>query len=94
MNWWLIVEIVYLIILVLVCLKVIYDTRSHVKTLAYLLLVIFVPVFGIVFYFSFGINYRKHKLYSKKLVDDVQLASKLEEDIFRKSKQTLETSGP
>ena len=94
MNWWLIVEIAYLIILVLVCLKVIYDTRSHVKTLAYLLLVIFVPVFGIIFYFSFGINYRKHKLYSKKLVDDVQLASKLEEDIFRKSKQTLETSGP
>lgn len=94
MNWWLAVEIVYFMVLVLVCLKVVYDTRSHIKTLAYLLVVIFIPVFGIIFYFSFGINYRKHKLYSKKLVDDTQLAARLEEDIFRRSKQTFDNSGP
>jgi cardiolipin synthase A/B len=53
-----------------VCLRIIYDTRSSSKTLAYLLLTIFVPVGGILFYFMFGINYRKRLIYSKKLVED------------------------
>jgi cardiolipin synthase len=59
MSWLLLVEIAYVIILVLVCLRIIWDTRSDTKTLAYLLLAIFVPVAGIIFYFSFGVNYRK-----------------------------------
>ncbi len=92
MSWWLIIEIIYFIVLVIVCLKVIYDTRSSIKTLAYLLVVIFLPILGTIIYFSFGINYRKHKLYSKKLIDDAALASRLEEDIFRRSRETLESS--
>lgn len=90
MNWLLIYEIVYVLILVLVCLRIIYDTRNNTKTLAYLLLVIFLPVAGIFFYFSVGINYRKRKMYSKKLIEDDDLARKLREDILQHSKQTLE----
>ena len=70
MNWLLIAEIIYFVILVLVCLRIVYDTRSTTKTLAYLLLAIFVPFGGMLFYFSFGINYRKRKMYSKKLIAD------------------------
>lgn len=92
MNWLLLSEIVYAVILVLVCLRIIYDTRSHVKTLAYLLLVIFVPFFGIFFYFSFGINYQKRKIYTKKLVQDEDLRRKLQNDILQYSKNTLEQS--
>jgi cardiolipin synthase len=55
MNWWLAIEIIYFIVLVIVCLKVIYDTRSNIKTLAYLLVVIFLPILGTIIYFSFGI---------------------------------------
>ncbi|HMG66272.1 MAG TPA: cardiolipin synthase [Chitinophagaceae bacterium] len=83
-------EIIYVVIVVLVCLRIIYDTRSSIKTLAYLLLVIFLPVAGIIVYFSFGINYRKRKIYSKKLVRDEKLAKKLKEDIFESSLNTLE----
>jgi cardiolipin synthase len=52
---------------------VLYDTRSSTKALAYILFVVFVPVAGMLFYFSFGINYRKRKLYSKKIVEDEPL---------------------
>lgn len=93
MNWWLIVEIVYLIFLVLVCLRIIYDTRTITKTLAYLLLAIFVPVAGILFYFSFGINYRKRKMYSKKLLEDDHMSERLREIINQYSNYTLKQGG-
>ncbi|ADY51900.1 phospholipase D/Transphosphatidylase [Pseudopedobacter saltans DSM 12145] len=66
-------EVAYIVILIGVCLKIIYDTRSSSKTVAYLLLVIFIPIIGIIFYFSFGINYRKSKIYNKKLEIDESL---------------------
>ena len=72
MNWILIIEIVYILLIIGVLLRIIYDTQSVTKTLAYLLLVIFLPVAGVFIYFSFGINYRKNKLYSKKIVQDQQ----------------------
>jgi len=93
MDWWLLAEIIYIILLVLVCLRIIYDTRSTTKTLAYLLLAIFVPVIGILFYFSFGINYRKRKMYSKKLELDDDLAQQLQQDIYAVSRRTLEQGG-
>jgi cardiolipin synthase len=52
-----------------------------VKALAYLLVVIFLPLIGIFLYFSFGINYRKRQLYSKKLIEDDNTWQKIKEDI-------------
>jgi cardiolipin synthase len=88
MNWLFITEILYTIFILLVCLRIIYDTVSYTKTFAYLLLVIFVPVVGIFIYLSFGINYRKRKIYSKKLDNDDELASQLDEEVFKYSQQT------
>ena len=73
MNWILVAQITYSLIVFLVILRVLYDTRSSTKALAYILFIIFVPVAGILFYFSFGINYRKRKLYSKKIGVDEPL---------------------
>ena len=92
MNWLLIYEISYTIILILVCLRIIYDTRSTTKTLAYLLFAIFVPFAGMMFYFLFGINYRNKKMYSKKLFENEDLAKKLKEDLYKYSKQTFNES--
>lgn len=92
MNWLFVYEIFYVIILVLVCIRIIYDTRSHTKTLAYLVFAIFVPVIGIGFYLMFGTNYRKRKLYSHKLVENDVLAKKLEDEIFRYSESTFDKS--
>ncbi|HEX3167495.1 MAG TPA: cardiolipin synthase [Chitinophagaceae bacterium] len=87
-NWFLIIELLYLLILVIVCARIIYDTNSTVKTLAYLLLAIFFPIFGIFFYFAFGINYRKRELYSKKIINDDNLWNQIKENITTYSAQT------
>lgn len=92
MNWILLAEIIYIFVIIAVLLRVIYDTQSVTKTLAYLLLVIFLPLIGIFIYFSFGINYRKNKLYSKKIVQD----KKQEELVLQKldlyNRKNLEAS--
>lgn len=67
-RWVILAEALYLLLLFFVCLRIVYDTRSVSKSLAYLLFAIFVPFVGMAFYFSFGINYRKRKIYSKKLL--------------------------
>jgi cardiolipin synthase A/B len=89
MDWALIIEIVYFPFLVLVCLRIIYDTRSASKALAYLLLVVFVPVAGILFYFMFGVNFRKRKLYSKKLIADERRLRLLNDKIISSTENIL-----
>lgn len=69
-EWIPILTILYILLVIGVCLRIIYDTRSVNKTLAYLLTTVFLPFIGIAFYFSFGVNYRKRKIYNKKLVID------------------------
>lgn len=73
MNWILLGEIAYIIILILVCARVIYDTQNTTKTLAYLLAVLFLPFIGMIIYFSVGVNYRKRKIYSKNIFNNPEL---------------------
>ena len=91
MNWILLAEIVYVIVMVLVLLRVVYDTDSGSKTLAYVLFIILVPLIGMIFYFSFGVNYRKRKLYSKKLIKDKILRENVQEQVELHSKNILES---
>ncbi|WP_347172701.1 cardiolipin synthase [Polaribacter uvawellassae] len=73
MNWILIGETAYILLVIFVIFRVLYDTRSSTKALAYILFIVLVPIIGMIFYFSVGINYRKRKLYSKKIVEDDSL---------------------
>jgi cardiolipin synthase len=77
MNWILVAQITYVLLIILVILRVLLDTRSSTKALAYMLFVIFVPFVGMLFYFTFGINYRKRKMYSKKILQDETLWRKI-----------------
>ena len=81
MTWYYLIGIIYLLLLIAVCLRVIYETRSATKTMAYLLLVIFIPVAGIIFYILFGVNYWKIKLYNKKSAADEKLLNKLKNEM-------------
>ncbi|MCC5918354.1 MAG: cardiolipin synthase [Cryomorphaceae bacterium] len=78
-------NIIYYIILGLVCLKIVYETNHSVKAIAYILFALLLPVFGMVFYFIFGINYRKRKIYRKKVVTDGLLRKRLGENILGKT---------
>ncbi|MGB4850084.1 MAG: cardiolipin synthase [Saprospiraceae bacterium] len=86
-------EIIYILVVILVCIRIIYDTHANTKALAYLLFVIFVPIIGIFVYFSFGVNYRKRKLYKKKLISDSILAKKVVEELYQESKRAFEEGG-
>ena len=91
MNWILISKVAYLLIIFLVILRVLYDTRSSIKALAYILFIIFVPVAGMLFYFSFGINYRKRKLYSKKISIDEPLRLRIRNNMNTYSEAILDS---
>lgn len=94
MNWILLFEIVYSIIVVVVCLRIIYDTRSTSKTSAYLLLTLFLPGIGILIYFVVGANYRKNKLYSKKIVKNNRLLTQIKKQIYLESEKTWDSGEP
>ena len=89
MSVTLIADILYVILVILVCLRIIYDTDSSSKTLAYVLLAIFIPVAGMLFYFTFGINYRKRLIYSKKLIKDESKLIELNQRIISYSRKNL-----
>lgn len=80
MSW--IILAIYLVCLLLVCLRIIFETHSSTKTLAYLLLCIFVPLFGMLFYIAFGINYWRKKLYTSKSGEDHKLLEQLKKKIL------------
>lgn len=82
MNWILLFEITYILLVIVVCGRVIYDTQSTTKTLAYLLAVIFLPFIGIIIYFSLGINYRKRKIYTKRIFNDLERKREIQKQIL------------
>lgn len=94
MNWVLLLEIVYILIVIVVCLRVIYDTQSSTKTMAYVLAVIFMPIVGIIIYFSVGINYRKRKIYSKRVFNDIKRENEIKKQILLDSDNIFSTQVP
>lgn len=90
--WLITLEVLYVLFIIAVCLRIVWDTRSVSKTLAYLLLVIFLPVIGVIFYFSFGINYRKRKIYNKKLIQDEALQLELEARLDQQTNALLHSN--
>ncbi len=83
MNWISLLQIPYFIVTFLVIVRVLYDTRSSTKALAYILFIVFLPILGTLFYFAFGINYRKRKLYTKKIVIDEHQGRQISKEIDR-----------
>lgn len=90
MPWLLIYEIAYVLVVIAVCIKIIYDTQNSAKALAYMLLVIFVPVAGILLYFLVGTNYRVRKIYSKKIISNDRLSRLISEMILEGSRENIE----
>ena len=79
----LIALILYIIFILSVCAKIIMDTTSVSKTLGYLVLITFLPLFGVILYLSLGVNYRNKAMYDKKL----EFNSELEAQITEYTKQ-------
>ena len=59
-------------------IHVVMDNRQPAKTMAWALVIWFIPVVGIVFYLFFGINTRKERLVSQRSMDQLSKRSMLE----------------
>lgn len=88
-----IVEAIYFAAVILLAAKIIMDTKTTSKTLAYLLLIIFIPVAGIVIYFVFGVNYRKNKFYNFKFEINEEFYKDIQNYIETTHEESLNTSG-
>lgn len=70
--------VVYAVIILMTILAVLMDNRQPSKTMAWLMVLTFLPVIGIIIYFFFGRNTRKEKLISQRSLDQLTKRSMLE----------------
>ncbi|WP_295344960.1 cardiolipin synthase [uncultured Prevotella sp.] len=70
--------VLYIAVIVGIMLTVLMDNRQPAKTIAWVLVLLFVPVVGIVLYIFFGQNTRKMKLISGRSLDQLSKRSMLE----------------
>lgn len=68
----------YILTVVATVITVIMENRQPTKTMAWVLVLAFVPVVGIVFYFFFGQNTRKMRFISQRSLDQLSRRSMLE----------------
>ena len=73
----LILAIIYYIIVVLTVIHVVMDNRQPAKTMAWALVIWFVPVVGIILYLFFGLNTRKERLVNQRQLDELSKRSML-----------------
>jgi len=75
LDW--IIIILYAATVLGTLLTVLMDNRQPAKTMAWVLVLVFIPVVGIVFYFFFGRNVRKERYISRQSMDQLTKRSML-----------------
>ena len=70
--------VLYFLVVVGVMLAILLDNRQPAKTMAWLLVLIFLPVIGIILYFFFGQNTRKERIISQQSMDQLTKRSMFE----------------
>lgn len=91
MNWsvfWQIFSLVFLVTGIPVAIMIILEKRSPFKTIAWILVLILVPLIGLVFYLFFGQEYRKQKLFSRRGVKSLRKIRSLSTKQLREIEHT------
>ncbi|MBQ6378724.1 MAG: cardiolipin synthase [Prevotella sp.] len=78
MSWFNVIFLIYQVIAIVTVIHVIMDNRPPAKTMAWALVIWFIPVVGIVFYLFFGINTRKERHVSERSMNQLTKRSMLE----------------
>ena len=78
MSWFNVIFLIYQVIAIVTVIHVIMDNRQPAKTMAWALVIWFIPVVGIVFYLFFGINTRKERHVSERSMNQLTKRSMLE----------------
>ena len=78
MHWLNGIFIIWQVIAIVAVIHVIMDNRQPAKTMAWALVIWFVPVIGLIFYLFFGINTRKERYVSERSLNQLTKRSMLE----------------
>ncbi|MDE7089633.1 MAG: PLDc N-terminal domain-containing protein, partial [Prevotella sp.] len=78
MTWQTIVLIICQIIVISAIIHVVMDNRQPAKTMAWAMVIYFVPVVGIIAYLIFGVNTRRERMVSQRSMDQLAKRSMLE----------------
>ena len=78
MTWQTVLFIIYQIIVIATIIHVVMDNRQPSKTMAWAMVIYFVPVVGVVAYLFFGINTRRERMVSSRSMDQLTKRSMLE----------------
>lgn len=70
--------LLYIAIMIPAIITVLMDNRQPAKTMAWILVLSFMPFVGIIFYIFFGQNTRKERLISDRSMDQLTKRSMLE----------------
>ena len=70
--------VIYAVIVIGVMVRIIMDNREPSKTMAWVLVLWFLPLLGIILYFFFGQDTRKERLVSQRSLDQLTKRSMLE----------------
>jgi len=65
-EFWQIFSLIFLATAIPVALIIISEKRSPYKTIAWIMVLILLPIVGVIFYLFFGQEYRKQKMFSRK----------------------------
>jgi cardiolipin synthase len=84
------ISLVFIVLLSIVTIvRIIRDTSNSAKTMAYILLVFLFPIGGAIIYFAFGINYRRRKMFSKKIIRNEDLFTTIQEHLSAASLEVM-----
>ena len=78
MTWQTVLFLIYQVIVIATIIHVVMDNRQPSKTMAWAMVIYFVPVVGVVAYLFFGINTRRERMVSSRSMDQLTKRSMLE----------------
>ncbi len=76
-QWAHVIEFILIIIIAFTLIVILTENRNPIKTIAWIMVLILLPVVGIVLYLYFGRNYRKEKIFTKKEIADTESSRQL-----------------
>lgn len=73
-----------------VLITILLENRDPAKSLAYIMILIFIPVLGLIIYYFVGRDLRKRQIFRLKNFKDTEIADKYRDKYFQKSEKALE----
>lgn len=70
--------VLYELVKIMAMIHVLMDNRQPAKTMAWMLVIYFMPIIGLLFYFFFGLNTRRDRLMSERSLNQLTKRSMLE----------------